>query len=339
MDEKEQNNFWELTVEKLFGEIDKEDEKKLKKFLEKTENQKELDRLTEIHNKLPQTRQLRDVSRSRSWSMINDYFRKKKIRLILEVSKYAAVIILAFFIGTIVSIDSDKRGETAKVTEINVPLGQMSEIKLYDGTEVWLNSGTTLKYPKNFGDNNRDVILNGEAFFNVKHSDIPFKVQLKNSEVEVLGTSFNVVSFAEEQYSQVTLVKGSVKLNNTLSGKEITRMKPSQQIILSDDLKQIDLKTVNTEFYKSWTEGKIIFQDERLIDITKRLERWYNVDIRLSNPEIGDLRFSGTILKNKPFNQIAKAFEILLPVKVDYQNNIGRKDIVTISKKQMPMRN
>jgi ferric-dicitrate binding protein FerR (iron transport regulator) len=110
---------------------------------------------------------------------------------------------------------------------------------------------------------------------------------------------------------------------NTLSGKEIIQLKPSQQITVSEDLKSNSLKTVDTGFYKSWTEGKIVFHEERLADIILRLERWYNVDIRLANPKIGDLCFSGTILKNKPFDQIVKAFEILLPVKIEYQNKMG----------------
>ena len=76
-----------------------------------------------------------------------------------------------------------------------------------------------------------------------------------------------------------------------------------------------------------------MFHEERLADIIDRMERWYNVDIQLANSKIGDLCFSGTILKNKPFNQIAKAFEILLPVKIEYQNKMGEKDIVIISKK------
>jgi ferric-dicitrate binding protein FerR (iron transport regulator) len=148
----------------------------------------------------------------------------------------------------------------------------------------------------------------------------------------VLGTSFNARSYTDENFNEITLVEGSVKMN-TLSGKEIFQMKPSQQITLSEDLKNNSIKTVDTGFYKSWTEGKIVFHEERLADIVLRLERWYNVDIQLTTPKVGDLCFSGTILKNKPFDQIAKAFEILLPVKIEYQNKMGGKDVVIISKK------
>ena len=252
--------------------------------------------------------------------------------MLFNISKYAAIIILAFFIGTLININWKSKVEEPLFSEINVPLGQMSNITLYDGTQVWLNSGTSLKYANDFGGKNRNIILDGEAFFKVKHDEIPFKVQLKNCEVEVLGTSFNAKSFSDENLSEVTLVEGSVKMN-TLLGKEIVILEPSQRITLSGDLKNNSLKMVDTDFYKSWTEGKIVFKEERLADIILRLERWYNVDIQLANPQIGDLSFSGTILKNKPFNQIVKAFEILLPVKIDYQNKLGEKDLIIISKK------
>jgi ferric-dicitrate binding protein FerR (iron transport regulator) len=239
---------------------------------------------------------------------------------------------LAFFVGTLININWKKEVSEPLFSEINVPLGQMSNITLYDGTQVWLNSGTSLKYANDFGGKNRNIILEGEAFFKVKHDKIPFKVQLKNCEIEVLGTSFNAKSFSDENFSEVTLVEGSVKMN-MLSGKEIVRLQPSEQITVSEDLKNNCLKTVDTGFYKSWTEGKIVFHEERLADIVLRLERWYNVDIQVATPKIGDLNFSGTILKNKPFDQIAKAFEILLPVKIEYQNKMGEKDVVIISKK------
>jgi ferric-dicitrate binding protein FerR (iron transport regulator) len=332
MNEKEQHNFWELIVGKLLSENDKEEEKKLEAFLREEENQNHFRQASNIHQKLYKTKPLRDISSAHSWERVTHYLHREKIRVLITVTKYAAVVLLALFIGTQLDPGEGGRDKTPLFAEISVPLGQMSNITLYDGTQVWLNSGTTLKYAKDFGENSRKVVLNGEAFFKVKPDKIPFKVQLKNSEIEVLGTSFNAISFHDEDYCQVTLVEGLVKMN-TLAGKEIARMEPSQQMTLSSDLKEISLKTVDTGFYQSWTDGKIVFHEERLADITFRLERWYNVDIVLGNTEIGEMRFSGTILKNKPFDQIAKAFELLLPVKVDYQNNLGKKDVVTISKR------
>jgi transmembrane sensor len=332
MSETQEDNFLELVTGKLFAETEKEEENKLEELLQEEKNKILYNKVLEIHEKLPNTKPLHGFSAERSWTIVNNYFHQKKIRVLINISKYASIILLAFFIGTLINVNWKSKIDEPLFSEINVPLGQMSNITLYDGTQAWLNSGTSIKYANSFGDKNRKIILDGEAFFKVKHNEIPFIVQLKNCEIEVLGTSFNAKSYTDENFSEVTLVEGSVKMK-TLSGKEIIQLKPSQQITVSEDLKNNELKTVDTGFYKSWTEGKIVFHEERLADIVFRLERWYNVDIQLATPKIGDLCFSGTILKNKPFNQIAKAFEILLPVKIEYQNKMGEKDVVIISKK------
>jgi ferric-dicitrate binding protein FerR (iron transport regulator) len=332
MNEKQHDNFWELASARLFHENSKEEKEQLETMLREEENQKSYQRLEDVHQKLFRTRPLRNASSVRSWAKVTEALHRRKIRFVAEVLKYAAVILLALLAGTLIPTGKKHTADVPLFSEINVPLGQMSNVTLYDGTRVWLNSGTLLKYASDFGKNSRKVILDGEAFFKVKPDEMPFKIQLKNSEIEVLGTSFNAISFSGEDFSQVTLVEGSVKMN-TLEGKEIVRMEPSQQITISGNLKEINLKTVDTGFYQSWTDGKIVFHEERLADITERLERWYNVEIRFSNPEIGELSFSGTILKNQPFDQLIKAFELLLPVKIGYQNNLGEKDVITISKK------
>ncbi len=332
MREIEEDNFLELVTSKILSETEKEEDKILEELIQEEKNKNLYNQMNDIHEKLQGIKPLLGVSSVRSWNRVTNKFHQKKIRLFINISKYAAIILLAFIFGTLININWKGKVDVPLFSEINVPLGQMSNITLYDGTQVWLNSGTSLKYANDFGDKSRNVILDGEAFFKVKHDEIPFKVQLKNCEIEVLGTSFNAKSFSDENFSEVTLVEGSVKMH-TLSGKEIVRLNPSQQITMSDDLKNNSLKTVETGFYNSWIEGKIVFHEERLADIVVRLERWYNVDIRLANPKIGDLSFSGTILKNKPFDQIAKAFEILLPVKIEYQNKMGEKDVVIISKK------
>jgi ferric-dicitrate binding protein FerR (iron transport regulator) len=285
-----------------------------------------------IRNMGEKMKPLRDVSPVRSWEKVAARQRRRKIRVLFEFSKYAAIVILAIFAGSLLHRGKTPVQNATGITEIYVPLGQMSQVTLPDSSRVWLNSGTTLRYANHFGTENREVSLQGEAFFKVKHSGMPFRVKLKKSEVEVLGTSFNVVSFNNDPFSEVTLVEGKVKINDS-SGREVVNLKPSEQIRLSDDLKNNSLKKVNTGFFTSWTEGKIVFEEERLAEIIPQLQRWYNVEIRLSDEAIGNYRFSGTILKNKPVDQIVKAFSLLLPVHIQYTNNLNKKDTVFISKK------
>ena len=338
MKEDKQHNFWTLATSKLFKETEKKENGRLQELLSGEEYDNDYHRLEDIHHKLLKTKSLDNFSSFRSWRSVDNHFKEKRIRFFLMTSKYAAIVLIAFLIGSLFHINWNKKKEPIQYTEINVPLGQMTDITMSDGTKIWLNSGTRMRYPNDFGKNTRRISLEGEAFFKVTHSETPFKVQLKNSEVEVLGTTFNAVSFPNENFSQVTLVKGSVKMN-TLEGEEIASIKPSQQITISNDLKDISIKSVNTVFYRSWTEGKIVFREECLADIIPRLERWYNVDIRYADKLIGELRFSGTVLKSKPFDQIIKAFELLLPVNIDYRHNLDNKDIITISKKDLPMKN
>jgi ferric-dicitrate binding protein FerR (iron transport regulator) len=317
MEETGHDRYWELATGKIHDENDPEEEIELERLLKDQENQKLFSRIQNIRSGLDKVKPLKDNLQDRSWGTINRYFRKKRIKLVMTFARYAAVILVAFLAGNFMRNSHKQDSGAARQAEINVPLGQMSEITLYDGTHVWLNSGTTLKYTDNFGEMERNVTLDGEAFFKVKHSSLPFRVKLKNSEIEVLGTSFNVVSYPGEHSSQVTLVEGSLRINS-LSGAEIATLNPSQQITIPENTEDIRLHTVDVGFYSSWTEGKIIFEEERLSDVALRLERWYNVKIRFEDQEIGDLRFSGTILKNKPFDQIVKAFQLLLPIKIHY---------------------
>jgi ferric-dicitrate binding protein FerR (iron transport regulator) len=338
MEKEDQNKFWELAAGKIHGENEPSEAVELDDLLKKQENSSSFKQLQNIHDKLHKAKPLTGVSRERSWGKINGYFRAKRARIFVSVTKYAAILLVAFLLGNIFRSVWTLGPETGQMAEITVPLGQMSEVTLYDGTHVWLNSGTTLQYTDKFGKKNRNISLDGEAFFKVTHSKIPFRVKLKNSEIEVLGTSFNAISYKNENISYVTLVEGSVNINS-LSGEKITTIKPSQQITIPENLKDTKVNSVNASFYYSWTEGKIVFEEERLEDVAARLERWYNVEIRLEGQGTADLRFSGTVLKNKPLNQIVKAFDLLLPVSVNYQNNLQSKDVLIISKQDLPMKN
>ena len=333
MKETTQNKIWDLAASKAHQELGKDETNEMEQLRQQTGNERIIDNTRKIHTDLQQTGPLRKTSETHSWDKISDYFRKKKIRFFRSVSKYAAIVLLALFTGILINhYWKTPASQPVTYTEVRVPLGQMAEITLSDGTHVWLNSGTSLQYASNFGKKARQVKLDGEAFFKVKKDEIPFKVQLNRSEIEVLGTSFAALSYREENFSQVTLIEGSVKVNNA-SGEEISRLTPEEQIYIPENPEAYSVKKVNTRFYESWTEGKIEFDDEKLSEVARRLERWYNVEINFEQEETGDLRFSGTILKNKPFNQTVKAFCLLLPVEVDYQNNIEDKDVITISKK------
>ncbi len=330
------NRLWELAIAKLHNEASVNELAELDKLLEDRNNQKVYHEITSLYGDVAKAKEIRKFSENRSWETVSKQIRGKAIKMLWSFSKYAALIIVAFLLGTLITNQYNKRSELVRFAEVSVPLGQMSEITLYDGTKVWLNSGTTIRYQSNFGKNNRNVALEGEAFFEVTKSKLPFKVELKDVEVEVLGTTFNVVSYSDEDYSQVTLVEGKVKVND-LNENSIAVLKPSEQIYIDSKTNKASISKVETNFYTSWINGKIVFDDQPLAEITRKLERWYNVDIQFKEPGIGELHFSGTILKHKPFNQIVTAFGLLLPVDINYTHINNGKDKIVFSKKRMPM--
>ncbi len=332
MKEHNEDRFWELATLKIHKEANADELSELSLYLTNKKYAKIYSEIAYLNEDIKATRQLSHVSQQSSWTYIKANLQNRTMQLFRKVSGYAAVFVVALLLGGLAVLLWGERTNQEQFAEVKVPLGQMSEITLYDGTHVWLNSGTTLKYSKSFGRESRNVTLDGEAYFDVEKSDVPFRVYLKRSFVEVLGTQFNVISYQNYSNSEITLVEGSVNVNN-LNGNNIAHLKPSQQLTIDDVSLKAKLKTVDTDFYVSWTEGKIVFHDEKLSEICKRLERWYNVDITLEGKEVEELIFSGTILKNKPFSQIITAFELLLPVEIEFKHMPGAKDKVTITKK------
>ena len=332
MKEYNEDRFWELATLKIHNEANTDELSELSSYLSDEKYAKIYSEIAHLSEDIKATQKLSFVSQQNSWNRIKTNLQNKTVQLFRKVSGYAAVFVVALLLGGIAVHLQSERIYEEKFAEVKVPLGQMSEITLCDGTHVWLNSGTTLKYSNSFGRRSRNVSLDGEAYFDVEKSDIPFRVKLKHSVVEVLGTQFNVISYENDNNSEVTLVEGSVNVNN-LNGNSIAHLKPSQQLTINDQSLRAKLKTVDTDFYVSWTEGKIVFRDEKLEDICLRLERWYNVDIKFTGKDVGDMNFSGTILKSKPFSQIMTAFELMFPVDIEYQHVPAGKDRVTISKK------
>lgn len=334
MNESNEYKIWELSASKVHNESSPTEKTELDELLKHPENQKIYEDVNKLHRKLPETEPLTHSSASHSWQKIARYFNHKKVKLYLNITKYAAIIILAVGIGTLLQVNWKPEPESTPVyTEVFVPLGQMSELTLSDGTHVWLNSGTTLRYASNFGEDARKVELTGEAFFKVKKDEVPFRVQIKNNEVEVLGTTFAAESYSDEDFCRVTLVEGSVQLNDS-KGRTLKEITPNQQVTLPDNpRKTIKTAEVNTTFYESWINGEIKFDDERLADVARRMERWYNVEIQFTSDEASNVRFTGTVLKNKPIDQSMKAICVLLSLEAEFVSNLDTKDVITISKK------
>ena len=224
-----------------------------------------------------------------------------------------AACIVSFFLlsvtGAYLAGDHFKRDSSSLVyMETIVPKGITSKVLLADGTVVTLNGGSTLSYPIRFGEKERRVKLQGEGFFEVtKEVKRPFIVSSEKLSVKVLGTSFCFRSYQEDMNTVVTLKEGSVKATpldrNEQNG---IMLKPDQQLILNNQTGEFQCLNVNTEESVSWMEGRFYFRNNTLEEITKTLERRFNVDIRILSEEIKNDRYFAHFGNGESVEQILK---------------------------------
>jgi len=204
---------------------------------------------------------------------------------------------------------------------------------LPDGTKVWLNALTNIQYPSNFSASNREVKITGEAFFKVKHDEnSPFVVRTNNYSVKVLGTSFNVTAYQNDAYSKTTLVEGKIVLLNA-EDKEIKTLVPGQLFSFNNNDQRYQVSQVSTNYYTSWKDGYFAFDQEKLESIAAKLERIYAVKITIPEAKVKGYSFTGTIMKNKPLEQILRIIELTAPIKVTVNRISDKEDQVTIVSK------
>tara|TARA_B100000809_G_scaffold258787_1_gene302595 strand:- start:5395 stop:6564 length:1170 start_codon:yes stop_codon:yes gene_type:complete len=194
-----------------------------------------------------------------------------------------------------------------KYNYLTIPRGGQFFLKLSDGTQVWLNSESQLKYPVHFieGETRKVELVYGEAYFDVSpstsHKGAKFKVINNAQEVEVLGTEFNIKAYKDEANIYTTLVEGKVVVAN---GAFKQNLVPNQQFNLDTETNNFSVVKVDVKGEISWKEGVFSFVNKPLIDIMKVLSRWYDVDIIFENKELESVEFMGTLNKNQSIEEI-----------------------------------
>ncbi len=194
---------------------------------------------------------------------------------------------------------------------LTIPFGKRFELQLADGSEIKLNSGTTIAFPPTFNKmQQRNVFLNGEAYFSVeKDENHPFVVHTEHMNIRVLGTRFNVSSYGNEELTSTVLEEGSVAVYRpAVDYKEEASLvlSPGQQAVIEKEIFQ--LSTADTEKQLAWTSGQLFFENDRFEDIIKKLERYYNVPLEISSPELNDVRYTGTFT-TETLEQVLEAFK------------------------------
>ena len=229
--------------------------------------------------------------------------KKQEVFKLRSVLRYAAAIVGVMVLAA--GLAYWFRNKAEELVVASAAHGQVREMLLPDGTKVWLNQSSVLKYPRAFEGKERHVYLDGEAYFEVNKTGHPFIVSTQGMQIEVLGTTFNISAYPGEEY-QATLVSGSVKVD-TGEGQSLV-LKPSQQASLIPGSGNIQVRTVDTAFYTSWVKGKINFKDQRLEDIMRILSRWYNIEVDYSDEALKNLRFGCYVNR---YEEIAPFLELL----------------------------
>ncbi|MCL3781045.1 DUF4974 domain-containing protein [Prolixibacteraceae bacterium JC049] len=317
--EKEKYDNWEHVIEYWHGEEDVDVKKHSDPQFQFAE------RLADIK---PDVEVLKHVTSTNiAWQQLSS--KMGSYQLLQLWFKYAAIVIVSLLVGaSIVWLRPNE--ENLVYNYLEVPFGQTAKITLSDSTQVWLNSGTTLRYPGVFSKSERTVHVKGEAYFDVtENKQQPFYVKTKRMNVQVMGTSFNVTDFDNELNAELVLVEGQVNLL-TASGKKVSELSPNERLVVSK--KKIVKSNIDASKYNAWREGKLQFSGETLGEIAPKLERWYNVEIRFKDEELRKVVLSGTFLRYKPFGQVLEALSLLGHVKYKIEVNIDEKDIVTIYK-------
>ena len=197
------------------------------------------------------------------------------------------------------------------------PLGDKSKIQLSDGTVVWLNAGSVLRYSNHFNTADRVVELEGEGYFEVtKQNGKQFTVKTHEYDVVVKGTKFNVSAYSDDSYITTTLLEGAVELNYK---KDQIRMSPGESISLDLATGQLKGKKVNARQAMAWAEDRIEYDDITLGEMVKKLSRQYDVHIQLESEKLGDMKFRVSLRNKETIVDVMDALKEIIPIKVEYK--------------------
>ena len=294
---------------------------------ESDKNGKHFDDLKNCYEASILAKQVSREDREKSWERIKDgYYRSKyskhsqsgKMMVFTKILRYAmpiaASVLMAFFLGSLLQKNKNATpvNQENVFTQFVVPKGSRSQVILPDQTKVWLNSESKLKYPNDFNIRNREVFLEGEAFFDVSHNMTKrFIVNTSDIKIRVYGTKFNVKSYPKENIVETTLEEGLISMEVNKQNKEEVFLRPNESItyfkknVSYINKQNIPRGTSNSGKFKpiqqinpldkiSWKDNRLIFNETRIEDMISDLERWYNINIIVRDDKIKDIKIKAT---------------------------------------------
>jgi len=200
-----------------------------------------------------------------------------------------------------------------------------SSLTLPDGTKVWLNAGSSISYPVLFANDFRAVSLSGEAYFEVKKDKSwPFVVNTKDMNIVVSGTTFNCNAYPENDQVQTVLVEGEVTLANQ-SAIELATLNPGELAIFDKSNQRITTTKTDLQKYIAWKSGKLMFRDDKMNMVVEKLERWYNVEFEIEDPEIANYVYTATFI-DESLDQVLKMLTLSAPIRYTISERNKQED-------------
>jgi ferric-dicitrate binding protein FerR (iron transport regulator) len=251
------------------------------------------------------------------WRKIEQNNKKNtsKTRFLYGFAKIAAAVVIGLFIGLYIHSIETKRTEPVYYAA-HSPKGSVSEMILPDGSVIFLNAGSKIRYSVDGANGQREVFLSGEAWFDVARNEKkPFLVHTPYYDVKVTGTKFNVKAYDSDEIVTTTLEEGQVivQSGDNLKLSDNISLHPGEQVVFHKKDKSAVVKNVNTKWYTSWKDNKLVFVNMDLKELVVLLERKYGVEIEVTNKEILDLHFDGTI-KNETIIEFLEIVQKTLPI-------------------------
>jgi len=265
------------------------------------------------------------------WKMAegkNTHSGKRPIRRLYEqFARIAAILIIPIIIYTtyiqFFKVDQDLAEATSQMITVSSQAGTITNTTLPDGSKVCLNAGSSISYPSHFDGSTRNVLLTGEAFFQVvKNKKVPMVVSAGNVNLKVYGTSFNVNAFPSEESVRVTLVEGSVSLSSPsgkIKNKDEYFIEPGQTVTYFDDSKKLTVQNEDTFFYTAWKDGILVFRNNTFATVLKQLSRKFNMDIELKDQSLASIPMDATF-RDENVNEILRLLSLGTPFRYYYES-------------------
>ncbi len=310
MDEQEAR---QLTLRYLSGIITRDEEQRLFAFIEEDESHKALFR--DWEEQWMRSSRVNPSANS-AWELLEPMLQDEEasrpnLHIWRKVAAVAAVVLLLF--GTALATWHVATQRPEQFYALTAPMGSTSRLTLPDGSVVWLNAGSTLRYSTNFSVDNRNVELNGEGYFEVaKHDGNDFTVKTTGYDVTVKGTKFDVSAYDDDPVVSTSLMQGKVVISQ---GKTTMEMKPGETVTLDKSTGSLT-KTVTSATPNAWTMNSADFNEIRLGDFAKILSRKYGVDIHITSQKVRDIRLAMTLQNRETIEDVLKSLTIVTNTRI-----------------------